>query len=458
MAIASQSLSPDRAACQLATRLLQAERDDLTGPLLELARSGSTVYPELLALDAKQLSLQSDYQEQAKKLRQAWELAGPEHEQYHSWLYEWAWALQEQDREREAVQQSPDPALTFVNLAIDDTELMVTLNQLDQMLDGLEAASPIDPEAQRTRTIWLTLGRGLSHLQHRRYEDAWTAFASYRRSRNSSAEDMDNLGADYCVTSWLAEAAVRSGHISDAFEVLTEEEGRFDLLASEAVQTGVAESVAEINRLQRTHDPQHFDLRYYDAVIHQLSGEPESAADQLIAFIKDAENEETYLGYQAHSRLADLVVEHDWWDRLSTSLSHQQIADVMGDYVQGHNRTDLMPRLLELLKAKGAGAAAMRPHRSWLLHSTQQWTDLASDYNAWAADQQGLKNELSYLPYSMYQEKQRYLDALLGTKQFTEAQKLIADHEGRVSTTTVAGSTTCSRKQDSGLHRFARSG
>jgi Flp pilus assembly protein TadD len=427
---AGRSQQPRLAACHIASRLILLGRAELVEPLAVLARSTDQTYPELLVLEGALLEHQGDSEGNIEMLRRAMDLAGPEHQEYGVWLYDWAWALFNLDRAAEAVRLSPDPAMTFADLALDEGDVYVDRETLRQLTEALNESQPANQSAVERRLLWIPLATGLNHLQHGRYEDAWTVLSTFRSQHQNPDDPLysDDTAAAYMVPSWLAEAAVKSGHAVEAYKTLRDDEGRFGLLAYVAEQQELADVLDQIIDLQRQESVDDDEVTYYEGVSFELRKQYEQAISKYMDYL-NGDEEVRYKDYRAGTRLARLAWRESAWDLLFERLTADQVVSTLGDLFQQRNRADLMQQLLERGQTAGVDDEIIRPHRTWMLHQQQNWAALIEDYQKWlaagAAQQEG--DSPVYLGTGPYIS--HYVDALIADNRLTELEQLMATLE-----------------------------
>jgi hypothetical protein len=230
------------------------------------------------------------------------------------------------------------------------------------------------------------------------------------------------------VPSWLAEAAVKSGHAVEAYKTLRDDEGRFGLLAYVAEQQELADVLDQIIDLQRQESVDDDEVTYYEGVSFELRKQYEQAISKYMDYL-NGDEEVRYKDYRAGTRLARLAWRESAWDLLFERLTADQVVSTLGDLFQQRNRADLMQQLLERGQTAGVDDEIIRPHRTWMLHQQQNWAALIEDYQKWlaagAAQQEG--DSPVYLGTGPYIS--HYVDALIADNRLTELEQLMATLE-----------------------------
>ena len=418
-------------AQKIASLLIDRDRMDLAEGLLPIAESTSSVSPELCALRAKLALENGDHEAYVRQLQEACRLASVENPKRAMWIYEVASELLSMGRAAEAIRQSPDPGVTFYDLAIDETEILLNSRQLQEMSEALQASTTIDGKAAES---WLRLWQRLApitvamkcHNDSAAWESLSPMFAETQASPDDKmvVELLDELDMRWIVEEWLVQAAIRSGHTQDVLQLLEDSEPINSVLWTADLEDSV-EAFRSASEWLRQNEPSRCEKIFCDARIAELTGEADIAEQKFRTFLQHPESPESDFQYEAEYWLSRTLSRRDNLAQAIDGLSDEFLLNSLTRELIRANRLNDAASLLSTLKARGITADQSIEIETSLLHAQRDWPGLCKVYDEWLA---GLNNSEEASPGNQYTANtmvSRFLDALLMSQQYEKTQQLL---------------------------------
>ncbi len=426
---------PDSAAAaqKIATLFVTRERGDLAGPLLPIAESVDAPTPGLLALRAKIAQFNGDDEGYLSNLEQAWKAApnDPEDSERVSWLYDWATALQSRGKGDEAIAKSPDPGQTFYDLAfVDDGVLYLNARELQVLSDALQNASANEESARKSLRVWQKLAPIAVKLQQRDYDAVWQS-ASVLFAKDASPDDrqivelLDELELKWTAQDWLADAAVKTGHAIDVWDLLPEE-GRLSGLLWRVDGANKADTVSALSERLRKDNPEDIDLIYCDALIASQNEDLPTALGKYQEFLRQPSVGQSALQYRARNEVADLAMKLTDWKSALADLPNDVLLNLIVERLKLAKRFDDAASVLEMARKRGATLPETIQAEASLLHEQQDWPALCALCESWLAERKAESSENFDVAYRSEVMHTQFVDALLMTGQQDRVDDVIA--------------------------------
>ena len=426
---------PDSAAAaqKIATLFLSRERGDLAKQLLPIAESIDEPTPGLLALRAKIAQFNGDEDGYLSNLEQAWKAApnDPEDSQRMSWLYDWASVLQSRGKGDEAIARSSDPGRTFYALAFDDDGVLeLNSRELQVLADALQNASADEESARKWLRVWQKLAPIAVKLQQHDYDAVWQS-ASVLFAKEASPDDrqivelLDELELKWTAQDWLADAAVKTGHAIDVWDLLPED-GRLSGLLWRVDGSNKADTVSALSERLRKDHPEDIDLIYCDALIASHNEDYPTALEKYQEFLRQPNVGESALQYRARNEVADLAMKLTDWKSAIADMPNDVLLNFILERLTLAKRFDDTAAVLEMARKQGATLPETVKAEASLLHEQKNWPALCSLCESWMAKRKAESSEDFGNAYGSAVMGTQFIDALLMTGQLDLADDVIA--------------------------------